>query len=64
MSERPCRVRVRLAYTEHGTPWKWRVTCRCGFGALSWAWLRENRTGALVMALQHVGLAGDTGYDQ
>lgn len=60
---RPCRVRVRLVRTISGTPWKWRASCRCGWRALSWQWLRENRTGALVMALQHVGIAGQTGYD-
>jgi len=58
-----CRVRIRLLRTVRGTPYKWRAACRCGWRALSWAWLRENRTGALVMALQHVGIAGATGYD-
>ncbi|WP_156251037.1 hypothetical protein [Pseudactinotalea terrae] len=59
----PCRVRIRLTHSSNGTPYKWRAACRCGWRAESWQWLREDRTGALVMGLQHVGIAGGTGYD-
>lgn len=45
------RVTVRLRYRDRvtgmqttdksQTPWKWRADCTCGWGCLSWSWLRE-----------------------
>ena len=57
-----CRVRIVLRHNENGTPWKWCGYCTCGWGCMSWAWRREDETGALPMALDHLGIAGATGY--
>lgn len=39
----PCRVTVRLLYTDdtRTTPYKWAVNCTCGYGGLSWSWSRQ-----------------------
>jgi hypothetical protein len=65
------KARVWLSYTEHGTPYKWRGACSCGYNVASWAWSRpyyaandpawvgEGNSvegGALPMILEHVGL--------
>jgi len=65
------KVKVWLTRTSTGTPHKWSGQCKCGWGCLSWSWSRsleaagreryveengEPVGGALVMALEHVGL--------
>ncbi len=59
------KVTIRLRYANGGrTPWKWEGRCACGWVCQSWAWRREpynygneaDGTGALPIALEHVGL--------
>lgn len=48
------RVKIRLRYTANGVPWKWWAECECGWKCMSWQWLREDGTGTLPMALEHL----------
>lgn len=58
------KATVRLTYTASGTPYKWSSRCACGWRGLSWQWRRVDEeegelpyvTGALALALEHVGL--------
>lgn len=49
-------VTVRLRYTNGGaTRWKWCGACSgCSWGCMSWAWRREDGSGALSMAFDHI----------
>lgn len=57
------RVVVRLRYVpylETRVPWKWHAACICGWNALSWQWIANDRPGgALPMALDHLFPTGE-----